>query len=215
MKRLFWMLVGLTALTIATPVSAQQGAGGYFSTLSGWKFGGALQTREGELSPAAAWNYGAELEFRVRKDGTAVFSVEYQPTILRLKEFGSINQELFDLDVWYFQGGGHYEIIDRGPVTPYGLGLLGVAWFNPDSPRTDSEWALAGTFGGGVRIPFGEGKVNLRLEGRINLTIPWASTSLYCGGGGCYGGIGGTVGPVQGGFLAGLSFAFGGPRARR
>ena len=49
------------------------------------------------------------------------------------------------------------------------------------------------------------GEVSLRLEGRVNLTIPWGGGSLCCGGGGCYSSLGGTIGPVQGGFLAGLA----------
>ena len=220
MKKTLLAIVVISGLVVGSPVSAQQGTGGYLSALGGWKFGGVMNTREGELSVAAAWNYSMELEFRVRPDGTAVISVDYQPSTLRLKTIGVGTTELFDIDVWYFQAGGHYEIIDRGPVVPYGLGLLGAAWFNPGGgSRAESEWALAGTFGGGARIPLGaSGKVNLRLEGRINITIPWWGGSLYCGGGGCYSSVGGTVGPVQAGVLAGLAFAIGGGgggRARR
>ena len=217
MRKTLVAIVAITSLVVGGPLSAQQGADGYLSTLGGWKFGGAVNTREGELSVAAAWSYSMELEFRMRSDGTGVLSVDYQPSTLRIKTIGEGTTELFDIDVWYFQVGGHYEIIDRGPVVPYGIGLLGAAWSNPKGgSRATSEWALAGTFGGGARIPMGaSGKVSLRLEGRINITIPWAGGSLYCGGGGCYTSVGGTVGPVQGGVMAGLAFAVGGGGAGR
>ena len=149
-KKTLVAIMGIASLAVGGPVSAQQSAGGYLSPMAGWKFGGAVNTREGELNIAAAWSYSMELEFRMRSDGTGVLSVDYQPSTLRLKTIGEGSTELFDIDVWYFQVGGHYEVIDRGPVVPYGIGLIGAAWSNPkDGSSGTSEWALAGTFGGG------------------------------------------------------------------
>lgn len=209
MRKLFF---GFFALAIALPTGlvAQQTA---LSLSSGWKFGGTMGVREGDLNVAAAVPFSAGLAFRVRADAAAILVVEYQPTTLRLKPFGGgINQQLFDMNVWYFMIGGETEIIDRGPVVPFAIGMLGVAWFDPAGGAGDraSETMFAATFGGGVRVPLGQSdRVSLRLEARMNLTIPWGAASIYCGGGGCYTGFGGTIGPVQGALYGGLRFALG------
>jgi len=211
MKKSF--ILGLAMLTMGLPTGAEaQNAA--LSLSSGWKFGGTMSVQQGELNAAAAVPFSAELAFRVRDDAMGILMVEYQPTTLRLRPFGGgVNAELFDFDVWYFQVGGQPEIIDRGPVIPFAIGTLGVAWFNPTdgSGNRGSETMFAGTFGGGARMPLGQGgRVSLRLEARVNLTIPWGGASIYCsGGGGCYTGFGGTVGPVQGALLGGLRIALG------
>ena len=207
------LLFGLVALTLMAPVSleAQRTA---LSLSSGWKFGGTMGVNLGDLNLAAAVPYSAQLAFRVRSDASTILMVEYQPTTLRLEPFGGgVNQELFEMDVWYFMVGGEMEIIDRGPVVPFAIGTLGVAWFNPTGGSADrgSETMFAGTFGGGARVPLGQSnRVSLRLEGRLNLTIPFGGASVYCGSGsGCYTGFGGTIGPVQGALYGGLRFALG------
>jgi len=206
-------LLGLLALACIAPVNveAQRTA---LSLSSGWRFGGTMGVNLGDLNLAAAVPFSAELAFRVRDDASTILMVEYQPTTLRLKPFGGgVDQELFEMDVWYFMAGGELEIVDRGPVVPFAIGAIGVAWFNPTAGSADrgSETMFAGAFGGGARVPLGQsGRVSLRLEGRLNLTIPFAGASLYCGSGsGCYGGFGGTVGPVQGTVYGGLRIALG------
>ena len=57
-------IVATSILAVGSPVSAQQGPGGYLSPMAGWKFGGTIHTREGDLSVAPAWNYSIEMEFR-------------------------------------------------------------------------------------------------------------------------------------------------------
>ena len=91
------VVAGSILATLPLAVSAQQAASGYLSPLAGWKFGGSVNTREGELNLAAAWNYSMELEFRLRSDGTGVLSVDYQPTTLRLKTIG-VGSPLQNLD---------------------------------------------------------------------------------------------------------------------
>ena len=208
MRRLF-LAVLAASLMVPVGAEAQKTA---LSLSSGWKFGGTMGVREGDLNLAASVPYSAELAFRVRDNALGILLVEYQPTILRLDALG-VNAELFNLDAWYFMVGGETEIIDRGPVVPFAIGTIGLAWFNPTegSGNRGSETMFAGTFGGGARIPLGQsGRVSLRLEGRLNLTVPWGGASVYCSGGsGCYTGFGGTVGPVQGAVYGGLRFALG------
>jgi len=208
-RRLFGPTILTLLLVLASPAHGQRAA---LTASGGWKFGGSTRVQVGELNSAASEHYGLELAVRVRRDASGILLVDYQPTKLRL-ESGGLNSELFDLDVWYVMLGGQVELIDRGPVVPFAIGTLGIAWFNPTGASAadrGSDTSFAGMFGGGARVPLGQsGKVSLRLEGRMYLTIPWGGASLYCGGGGCYGGIGGTIGPVQGTAMAGLRFALG------
>jgi hypothetical protein len=185
------------------------------SLWSGWTFGGSLNVREGRLNSAASVSFGGELAFRVRRDGLANLYVSYQPSKLRIDQYGEPNRELYDMDIWYFMGGGTAELLDRGPAVPYGTFMIGAAWFNPggtaaEQAKVGSEWMFASVFGGGVRIPVGQDdRVQIRLDGRVNLTIPYGGVGMWCGSGGCSGSFGGTVGPVQGTVSAGLRLALG------
>ncbi len=207
----FALVAGSTFLA-PTVVEAQPAA---LSLWTGWTFGGSMNAREGTLNAAASTQFGGELAFRVRRDGLGVLYVDYQPSTLRIDTFGEGNRELYDMDIWYFMGGGQVELLDRGPAVPYGTFLMGVAWFNPkgttaDAANVGSETMFATIFGGGVRIPLGnDDRVQIKLDGKMKLTIPYGGVGMWCGSGGCSGSFGGTVGPVQGTFTAGLRLALG------
>jgi len=200
------------ALAAPTKLEAQPAA---LSLWTGWTFGGSMTVREGTLNAAASTQFGGELAFRVQRDGLGLLYVDYQPSTLRIDTFGEPNRELYDMDIWYFMGGGRLELLDRGPAIPYGTFLLGVAWFNPKGTTADaagvgSETMFASIFGGGVRIPLGaDDRVQIKLDGKMKLTIPYGGVGMWCGTGGCSGSFGGTVGPVQGSFTAGLRLALG------
>jgi hypothetical protein len=207
------LVIAAAALILAAPSTLSAQGETALSFTTGWKFGGSMSVREGDLSVAASEHFGAELAIRASRDGSIILLVDYQPTVLRLKDFRTgIREELFDMDVWYFMLGGQGEINDRGPIVPFGTAALGVAWFNPTGTIEDrsSTTMFSGMFGGGVRVPLGQGdKVDFRLEGRMHLNIPWGGASFWCGSGGCYGGVGGYVGPVQGTVMAGLRLKMG------
>lgn len=210
MKKILFAIAAVAALVAPASVSAQPAA---LSAWGGWKFGGSMNVREGSIRVPASEHFGGELAFRIRRDAMGVLMVDYQSSTLRLDRFGGPNEDVFDMDVWYFMAGGQYEILDRGPVVPFGMFNLGVSWFNPTGARAvgyGSETMFATNFGGGVRVPFGrEQRVSLRLEGKMHLNIPWGGAGIWCGAGGCTGTFGGYVGPVQGSVSAGLRFALG------
>jgi hypothetical protein len=126
-----------------------------------------------------------------------------------LKPFREPTETLFDMNVWYFQGGGTLEVLKpRGPV-PFVVGSLGLSWFDPTggSENAGSEYGFSGIFGLGVKVPFQSGKMGLRLQTRVLLTSVYGGSSLWCGtGSGCYIGTGGYLGPVQFDFGGGLTF---------
>jgi hypothetical protein len=201
---------GMVAFAAPSAVAAQPAA---LSLWGGWKWGGSMDVREGKLNAAASQNVGGELAFRVRPDGLGVLYVDYQPTTLRIDTYGEPNRELYDMDIWYFMAGGTAEMIGNGRAVPYGTLLIGAAWFNPKGTTAEgvgSETMFASIFGAGVRIPLGaDERVQIRLDGRFHLTIPYGGVGMWCGSGGCSGTFGGTVGPVQGSVSGGLRLALG------
>ncbi|KPJ84121.1 MAG: hypothetical protein AMS19_01895 [Gemmatimonas sp. SG8_23] len=216
MKRRLLVLVGLFAFAVPASIEAQPAA---LSLWGGWKWGGSMSVREGRLNAAASEHFGAELAIRVRQDGLGVLYVDYQPSTLRIDRYGEPNRELYDMDVWYFMGGGTGELIGQGRAVPYATFLIGAAWFNPRGTAAEgigSETMFASIIGAGVRLPLGQDdRVQIRLDGRMHLTIPYGGVGMWCGSGGCSGTFGGTVGPVQGSVSAGLRLALGDTPPRR
>ncbi len=210
-NRLAALAMAAVLFGLPTPSAGQKIS---FTPYSGYRLGGSLSIQEGDLKLDNAPFYGGQLDFRVRRDATVAVIVDYQPTKLGLKEFGEPTQDLFDINVWYFQAGGTYEVIGRsasGP-RPFAVGTLGMSMFDPGSSGqgNESEYGFAGMFGGGVKIPIGSGGMGLRLQARILLNnMLNGGGSLWCGPGGCYAGSVGPIGPIQFDFGGGLTFGGG------
>lgn len=100
--------------------------------------------------------------------------------------------------------GGTYEWGD-GKARPFVSGTIGLALVSPQTSGYDSELFLAGTLGGGVKVPLSP-RVGLRFEGRGAAMFALGGAAGICGGG-CLLGFTG-VGIVELELLAGLSFSF-------
>ncbi len=196
------------AILLSTP-SVAVGQNATFTPYSGYRLGGSLSIREGDLKLDNGPFFGGQLDFRMRPDATAAILVDYQPTTLRLKDFGEPSEELFDLNVWYFQAGGTLEFLNQSDAVPFVIGSLGMSWFDPGKggEENDSEYGFAGIFGVGAKVPLRSGGMGLRFQARVLLNNVSGGSSLWCGtGGGCYVGVGGPIGPVQFDFGGGLTF---------
>ena len=101
--------------------------------------------------------------------------------------------------------GGTYEWGD-GKARPFVSGTIGLALVSPQTSGYDSELFLAGTLGGGVKVPLSP-RVGLRFEGRGVAMFALGGAAGICGSGGCLLGFTG-VGIVELELLAGLSFSF-------
>jgi hypothetical protein len=175
----------------------------------GYRLGGTLGISEGDLKLDEAPFFGIQLDTRARPDATGSLLVDYQPTTLRLKTSSGPAEEMFDLNVWYFQLGGLLEFHQGQGAVPFMIASLGMSWFDPTdgSQNADSEFGFAGILGVGTKIPFPAGGTGLRLQARVLANMIGAGGDLWCGGGrGCYVGIGGPVGPFQFDFSGGLTF---------
>ncbi len=197
---LFLLILGPSLATAQSPSLTPYG---------GYRLGGSLGIREGDLKLDESPFFGVQLDARARPDATGSLIVDYQPTTLRLKESGSPAEQLFDINVWYFQVGGLVEFPQGQGAVPFMVASLGMSWFDPTdgSQNAESEYGFAGTLGIGTKIPFPSGGTALRLQARVLANIINGRSDLWCGGGrGCYVGIGGPIGPVQFDFGGGLTF---------
>lgn len=202
------LIVSALALVLIGP-SGAVGQNATFTPYYGYRIGGTLSIEKGDLELDNADFLGGQLDFRVRPDATAAILVDFQPTTLRLREGPDAAQELFDMDVWYFQVGGTLENRKDTGAIPFFVGSLGMSMFDPDDDdgSTESEYGFAGVFGAGAKIPLQSGRMGLRLQARVLLNSVYGGSSLWCGTGqGCYVGAGGYLGPVQFDFGGGITF---------
>jgi len=200
-------LMAVILLILGPSLATAQGA--TLTPYGGYRLGGGLGIREGDLKLDESPFFGVQLDARTRPDATGSLFVDYQPTTLRLKESGSPAEQVFDLNVWYFQLGGLLEFPQGQGAVPFMVASLGMSWFDPTSgsQNAESEYGFAGILGVGAKIPFPAGGSGLRLQARVLANIINGRSDLWCGGGrGCYVGIGGPIGPVQFDFGGGLTF---------
>jgi hypothetical protein len=200
-------LVVLILLILGPSLATAQGP--TLTPYGGYRLGGTLDIRGGDLKLDDSHFLGLQLDARARPDATGSLLVDYQPTTLRLKESGSPAEQLFDLNVWYFQLGGLLEFPQGEGAVPFMAASLGMSWFDPTggSENAESEYGFAGILGVGAKIPFPGGGAGLRLQARVLANIISGTSELWCGSGrGCYVGIGGPIGPVQFDFGGGLTF---------
>jgi hypothetical protein len=201
-------LVVLTLLILGPSLATAQGP--TLTPYGGYRLGGALGISEGDLRLDESPFFGVQLDARARPDATGSLIVDYQPTTLRLKVSGSPAEQLFDINVWYFQVGGLVEFPQGQGAVPFMVASLGMSWFDPadGSQNAESEYGFAGILGVGAKIPISAGGAGLRLQARVLANMINGRSDLWCGGGGrgCYVGIGGPIGPVQFDFGGGLTF---------
>jgi hypothetical protein len=144
---------------------------------------------------------GLALGFPLGNDRT----LEVVWTHARLGAEASDEGGAVDLRLDTVGAGGTYEWGD-GKARPFVSGTVGLALVSPQTAGYDSELFLAGTLGGGVKVPLSP-RVGLRFEGRGAAMFAVGGAAGICGGGSCLLGFSG-VGIVELELLAGLSFSF-------
>ncbi len=178
-------------------------SGGY-----AYQFGGANQTREGNLKVPSSGSYGFTLDIPVRQDARIELLWWRQDAEAEFRPFSG-GPTAFDIAVEYWQLGGMTEF-PQGNLAPYGVLTLGVTRLVGKENLSGDEFRFGGTLGGGVKIA-GQGAVGIRLEGRLLLTARNRDSSFWCGTGGCAIGVVGK--PIAQGVLSvNLFVKLGGPR---
>ena len=108
--------------------------------------------------------------------------------------------DAFDVVLYYFQLGLHYEIIEYGvaaeevKIRPFVYGGVGSTWFDPAGDRkSNAKFNVA--FAIGFKFMFNE-RLGLRTQGRYFWTYMNASNDYFCTGDGTGGGEQCTIFPT-------------------
>jgi OOP family OmpA-OmpF porin len=125
------------------------------------------------LSPASAGAFG--LTFAVNAGKYVAFEAEGMATRTNTRDFAT--------DMWVFQLGGHMRLHPNlsGPVQPYlMLGYGAIASVVDDKGVEDDDQDGVGRAGLGLRIRLND-RLGLRLEGRVQSSMAFASDWLALG----------------------------------
>ena len=136
--------------------------------------GGAVSTRQGDLTLDAGAALGLTVAWRIRSDGLVEIAYAHQDTEIDLE-----SRPLFDATLDYLQAGGLWEIRDYGNTRPFiGLGL-GASRLAPNFGGVDEEWLFSAGMYGGFKHWFSD-RVGLRLEGRGLLHAVGGGGGFFC-----------------------------------
>lgn len=197
----FRTLVVLLGLILSFSSGAQslsiQGLGGY-------QFFGSTYSSAGKLVLAPEWCSGVAIDFGLNRNVGFNLMYIYQGTYLRLDRSASFYEErLFDMNVHYIMAGTSYHVPNTSKFTPFGGVLFGLSIMEPVTRQYRSEtfFALGGQ--GGVRLSFSE---RIGISGRFQLLAPiqGLGLGLFCGTGGCGGGVSASSSIVQMNTLLGV-----------
>lgn len=173
----------------------------------GWQFGGTIDVTRGTLLFPASGSWGFTLDVKVTDEGFVEFLYSRQDTTMRFQKGGvGPSEELFDVAVEYYQGGGGLEFGD-GPARPFLALGLGATRLAAKPSELGSEWRFSTSIAGGVKVLASE-HVGFRIEGRLLLPFYGTGFTVGCGGGGCFTSVGGWISTAQGNLNAGLIIAF-------
>ncbi len=187
------------------PPAAVELSGGY-----AYQWGGSAPVNGGEIEIPTAGSYGFTLDVPVRSGGKLELLWWRQDTSAEFNAVGvGGNVDLTDVAVEYWQIGGLTEV-QRGNISPFVVLTLGATRLIGKGNTTGNETRFSGTLGGGLKVS-GQGRVGVRLEGRLLLTSSNTNSAFFCGLGGCAVGIVGD--PIAQGVLsASLFVKLGNPR---
>jgi opacity protein-like surface antigen len=179
------------------------------SALYGYQFGGQMDlTTGGEASADDQEAYMIQLDIPIQTPETQIeLSYGHQKTTLMVRDYYQAQEQAaFDMSIDYFQIGG-LRGVRRGKALPFGFGTMGATLFNPEGSSPEAEWRFSMTLGVGAKYYISE-RMGLRGQFGINIPFQFESGTLWCGGGGCVGGVSGGTTFAQGNVSGGLIFLF-------
>jgi hypothetical protein len=201
------------------PVAAQTETDTYYehkrsgielTALYGYQFGGQVDlTTGGEIKLDDQDAFGFILGVPLGGDPSAQVELSYShqaTTVLSQDYFQTNETPLFDMSVDYFQVGGSRGV-RRGKAMPFGFGSIGATMFNPKGDDPDAEWRFSITLGVGAKYYLSE-RTGIRAQFGLLIPMQWSEGSLWCGSGGCAGGVSGGTTFGQGNVSGGLIFLF-------
>ncbi|MCH7965012.1 MAG: hypothetical protein IH852_13860 [Bacteroidetes bacterium] len=198
-------LIFLISFLFINDVSAQTeifGFGGYMMTTS-------IPVREGDLQIKDVPDYGLGVDITMRRGIQLELLWISAQTHVKIKRYPSgFTEDLFDMNVHYFQVGGVWEM-GRGKARPFGAFTVGATLFDAKDATRSDEWLASITFGGGGKFDLSK-SIGIRLQARILVPLIFSGGGLWCGTGGCGVSVGSYTPFVQFDLTAGVYITLGG-----
>ncbi len=198
-------LIFLIAFLFISDVSAQTeifGFGGYMMTTS-------VPVAKGDLQIDDVPNYGLGVDITMRRGIQLELLWISAQTHVKLKNYPSgFTEDLFDMNVHYFQIGGVWEM-GRGKARPFGAFTVGATLFDAKDATRSDEWLASITFGGGGKFDLSK-SIGIRLQARILVPLIFSGGGLWVGTGGVGVGVGSYTPFVQFDLTAGVYIRLGG-----
>lgn len=193
----------LFVLTVGASASAQLEAA--FSY--GYRFGGNLpvwvDNSYGELRVNASDAFTGDVRYRLGET-TLKASYTRQSSSVDLVGSGFFDREtLFDANIEYITVGGCRGASANTGFNPFTCMELGVGILTPQDANLLGEIKLSAKLSGGFNYFFTE-RVGLRMSLGILSPLQFGSAGVFCGGGGCDIGVGGSSQIVQGDLSGGI-----------
>jgi len=174
---------------------------------AGYLFTGNLQTLDGELKIDNSFDYGAALDIRLSKDLLIeLLYIHSEPGVSLKKDYYTVADFLFDMNVEYLQGGLQVET-ESGAFRPFAAFTIGAIYFNPKDYSYKGSWQFSFTAGGGVKYYF-TNNLGVRAQWRFLVPIYLDSASVFCNNGYCSIFISGGTYILQYDITAGLIVSF-------
>src|SRR5262245_37330013 len=145
---------------------------------AGYRFGGTLNTEQGEVDITNTVALTTTVAVRARADAFYEFTYSFQPAALEVRDDTGPALTSFDLSVHYIQLGGTVEWV-RAVATPF-VGLTaGVAVFDPAPAGFSTETRFAGRISGGATRSVTP-RAGLGGEARMWVTYFPEDVSVFC-----------------------------------
>ncbi len=198
-------LIFLISFLFISDVSAQTeifAFGGYMMTTS-------VSVAEGDLQIKDVPDYGLGVDITMRRGIQLELIWISAQTHVKIKRYPSgFTEDLFDMNVHYFQVGGVWEM-GRGKARPFGAFTVGATLFDAKDATRNDEWLASMTFGGGGKFDLSK-SIGIRLQARILVPLIFSGGGLWVGTGGVGVGVGSYTPFVQFDLTAGLYIRLGG-----
>lgn len=176
--------------------------------LVGYQLNGNLNFVQGDMSFQNSINYGIGIGVNAGYGTFIEAMYSFSASESYFRSFSPYYEDQrFKTDIHFIQLSGLKEFIESGRIRPFGTIGVGASGFVPKEPQYNSWWSFAMTLGLGAKINITQ-NIGIRLQARLLMPLTYAGMGLYCGGGGCGGGLTASSTVISGDFMGGLIFGF-------
>lgn len=194
------------ALVATAPLAAQ--AGLEIAPTIGYRFGGTVDSDEGEFSANDNVAWGGTIGYRVKRDGLVELVYSRQPTTVQFDSDIAGQLTVGDAAIEYIQIGGALEFGHNENTKPYFALTVGGTHLAPQATGLSDDWLFSFGAALGIKTYLSQ-HFGLRAQMRLWMSTLSADTQFWCTlPGGCIISASNGVFFAQGEISGGVMFVF-------